>query len=508
LIYNNLLYLLIVILVLTTKDIPEIPQVTVSLALPFFLLKGLLYHGGALYAFKRKGISTAPQYFSMEQKFSILAVISIAIDVYLLDCSYYFSKIPFTENLPLLISIAGLCLFFMYLSMLWNAAHQSYVTIFGGARSKRTFIFSNLRNILAIILPWLLLSLLSDVLKLFNAPIIKEYLSSPWGELTVFILFFFVLLVIFPLLVTKLWGCTPLPAGPVRDNIEQFCRRQKLRYADIMLWPLFEGKMLTAGVMGFIKKFRYLLITPALLSTLTTNEIEAVMAHEIGHVKRFHIQLYLLLFLGFGLFAQISSSPVFYLLLNSDMFYKIAFWRENDPGAMLSYASTTMLLLLLILYFRYIFGFFMRNFERQADIYALETTGHSDAIVSVFEKIARLSGNIRDLPSWHHFSIAQRIYFLQRCETNPAYIARHHRKVYGALLLYIILITFAAFSLWKAPAHFDTTVSAQKFTVAIINQKIQKEPDNPIWYHYLGDLQQTRKLNAEAIDAYEKALDL
>ena len=44
--------------------------------------------------------------------------------------------------------------------------------------------------------------------------------------------------------------------------------------------------MITAAVMGLIKKFRYILVTQGLLQMLEPEEIDAVIAHEIGHVKK------------------------------------------------------------------------------------------------------------------------------------------------------------------------------------------------------------------------------
>ena len=60
--------------------------------------------------------------------------------------------------------------------------------------------------------------------------------------------------------------------GLLRSSIEQFCRRQNFS-SEILYWPLFEGKMVTAGVMGIVPKFRYLLLTPALLSALDQEEL-------------------------------------------------------------------------------------------------------------------------------------------------------------------------------------------------------------------------------------------
>ena len=505
-IYNNILYLLIVILILTSKHIPDTPQIPFYLALPLFLAKACSHFAFARSTFRGKKITSSPVYFKAEQKFSVIAVISLAVDVYFLDILYYPAQLPPAAILPLLVHLAGLMLFFIYLAFFWSAAHGSYVVIFGGVMTRRSFIVSNLKNVLVIVLPWLLLSFFADLLQHLKLPLVTDFLASAWGETAVFILFFVSLLLVFPVLVTRLWNCTPLPPGPLRLHIEQFCRSLHLGYRDIMLWPLFEGKLLTAGVMGFIKKFRYLLITPAMLETMTLPEIEAVMAHEIGHVKRYHIQLYLLLFLGFAVVVQFSALPFFQVVLTSDLFYRIAFWGNQDPGSKLAFLTTTFMLILLVVYFRYIFGFFMRNFERQADLYALEKTGHSGPIVSVFEKIALLSGNIRDLPSWHHFSLAQRIRFLRRCELQPQLILRHHRKVYFYIALYATCILLASVALWKAPTFMPNDMASQKFATAFIKKKMATDPQNFQWHHYWGDLQQNQKKYAAAIAAYEKAL--
>ena len=65
-------------------------------------------------------------------------------------------------------------------------------------------------------------------------------------------------------------------------------------YANILYWPIFGGRMITAGVMGLIKKFRYILVTNGLLQMLEPEEIDAVIAHEIGHIKKQHLLFYLL----------------------------------------------------------------------------------------------------------------------------------------------------------------------------------------------------------------------
>jgi tetratricopeptide (TPR) repeat protein len=133
--------------------------------------------------------------------------------------------------------------------------------------------------------------------------------------------------------------------------------------------------------------------------------------------------------------------------------------------------------------------------------------GHSGPIVSALEKVAWLSGNIKDKPCWHHFSIGQRVDFLQSCDRQPSKINRHHRKVYGTLFLYLLLLCAISFSLWKMPDDLLQRAPLEHLT-KLYTQKTREEPTNPLWHQLLGDLQQGRKQYYKAVDSYEKALEL
>jgi len=506
--YNNLIYFLVVILILSTNSAPDQPQFSAAAVITAFLAKAVFYRWYLSRIFDKKKVYNASRYATAERKGSILAIIIFSLDVYMLDCQYFFNFLPLTDKLPVITSFCCLSLFIFYLALLWDAAAHSYQSSFGHKKNNHAFILTNIKTNLPIILPWLLLSLLADLLQLASVPIINDLLSSTWGEEAIFVLFFIFLAIIFPAIITRLWGCTPLPPGPARQKIEDFCHSQNVGYKEIMIWPLFEGQALTAGVMGFTRKFRYLLVTPALLAALNPVEIEAVMAHELGHVKNKHLQLYLILLLGFSTMAQLTSYPMLYLLTNSDLFYQAIHFANKQPANALTLASTFSMLVLMIVYFRYIMGFFMRNFERQADLYALKTMGTPTHLITVFEKIAWLSGNIREMSSWHHFGIGQRIDYLVKCSRTPALIKRHDRKIHIALATFAIIFLLSVCALWKMPDNFLGGSSREKYAEAVIRQKISEEPQNYAWQQLLGDLQYSRKLYPDAIRAYSSAIQL
>jgi Zn-dependent protease with chaperone function len=505
LIYNNLLYFITAIIIFSTGSIPDEPQLPFTAALLLFLGKGAAYHYFVYHAHGRA--SNEKHYFAIEQKFSILAIFIFAIDVYLLDIKYYLSFLSVNGHLPVLLSLGGISLFFFYLSLLWLAARKNYRKIFGRLYTAREFIINNIKLNLPIILPWLIINFIADFLKILPFPLSRMLADSEWGETILFLLFFIVLAVIFPTLIKNLWNCRPMPAGPARAHMEEFCRQQGFSYTDIMLWPLYEGRMLTAGVMGVSKKYRYILITPALLEALSPYEIEAVLAHEIGHIKKYHLQLYLLLFLGFGLVAGMIVSPMIYFLLNSNIFYKVINFASIDPEAALTFWGTAPMFIIMLVYFRYVFGFFMRNFERQADLAVFKALGESAPLINSLEKIGWMSGNIRDKPSWHHFGIGERVDFLEKCSRNRSLIARHDRKVYGSLILLIALLVFSAGLFWNMPLELEDEANF-KFVEAVLRQKAKREPDKAIWQRLLGDLKQELNQDAEALAAYEKSMAL
>jgi len=508
LIYNNLLYLIVVILIFSTNRVPESPLLPLQYGLPLFLLKAFIYHWLVTVVNRGKSMRSGRKYFAAEQRFSILAIVFFAVDVYLLDCKYYFSLLPLTGYLPSLINFGGMILYFFYLCIMWRAARGNYRSIFDKAYTAYNFLLYNVKTNLPIVLPWLLLSLLMDMVRLLSPSYMKYFPGSRWGEPLLLLLFFLLLAITFPVLVKWLWGCTSLPAGAVRHDMEKFCAKQNFKYSDIMLWPLFEGRILTAGVMGISKRFRYLLITPALLDALQEDELEAVVAHEIGHVKKYHLQLYLVLFLGFGLLTSLIANPLFYLLLNSNIFYRLVTFTNDTPGAALAFWITVPLFVIMILYFRYLFGFFMRNFERQADLHVFKAIGDSRSLIQSFEKIGMLSGNTRDLPSWHHFSIGQRVEFLKKCQVNRTLIKKHDYKVYGSLLLYLVILLGSAGFFYKMPLDSFKGQSGNKFAEVVLQQKIRQDPDNAFWHRLMGDLQLENNRKAEAAAAYEKALAL
>jgi tetratricopeptide (TPR) repeat protein len=308
-------------------------------------------------------------------------------------------------------------------------------------------------------------------------------------------------------MVRKLWGCKKLPDGYLKRHLEAFCAKQNFT-ADFYLWPLFEGQMLTAGVMGIVPGLRYILITPALIETMSRAELEAVMAHEIGHVKKYHMLLYVFLIAGFSLLVGVLAEPFIYMFLSLDFLNRLMATSGISVEMMLVLVGAVPLLVFMLVYFRFIFGYFIRNFERQADLFSLQTIGDGNALVSAFEKIAVLGGNIRNQHNWHHFGIGERIDCLKHAEREPDRIGRHNRKVRYSLLAYAAILLFTVVLVRQIPTEALAQRYQENFLEAVLLQKVKQEPDRALWQRLIGDLMLTRKMEDKALAAYQKAYSL
>ena len=451
--------------------------------------------------------SDSARYFTAEKWSQTAAVALFVAFVYLLDLKYYLRPLSLGGKVPALTDIAGLACFFLLLAVIWRKARPSYAQLFHRRHTTWGFIGANIKANLPIVLPWLVLSLAFDLLSILPFQGLQGLLRSSWGEVVFLGLFVVFLVLFFPPLVRLLWGCTPLPPGPVRDHIVRFCRAQGF-HSPILIWPLFEGQVLTAAIMGILPGMRYLMLTPALLETLSPDELDSVLAHEIGHVKRWHLVLYIGLFLGFSLLAGALALPLPHLVLSGDFFYRLLAFVPAAPETVLGVLVSLPLLAVMLLYFRFVFGFFIRNFERQADQYVFTAQGTGRPLVASFEKIVELGGGRREEKNWHHFGMGERIDFLDRCERDRTEIGRQDRKVRLSLAAYFLLVGLLVLGLRQIDTERLSDGYEARYAEAVLLHKARLDPANSLWPILLGDFLQGRKLERRAVEAYERALHL
>ena len=514
--FGNFLYFIVVLLIYSTYQPPESPLLPVGEALAGAVGLLLLFAAYALLAFGRLGkklerlgpAAADVRHSAMVTRLCVLAVALFAVDVYGLNLPAYLSGLPGLRVLPTLQALLFLVLFIGYLAIGWAAAHPTHDRILRTRTSRRGYVAANIAFGIPVILPWLVLSGVADLIELlpFEAP--RRWLASPAGEMGYFLFFLILVAVAGPVLIRRFWRCRPLAEGPDRRRIVAVCQRAGLRFAEILDWPLFEGRMITAGVMGLVRRFRYILVTRAMLAYLAPEEVEQVIAHEVGHVKRHHLIYYLLFLTGYLILAYAAFDLVIYALLYARPFQWLSAGGASDPTRLASILLNGCMVALFLLYFRFIFGYFMRNFERQADLYVYRLYDDARPLIATLVKIAATSGIAPEKPNWHHFSIRQRVDYLLRCQADPAWINRHDRKVRRSLAVYLTALILVGITAWQLNFGAAGRQLNRHLLQTIVSEELARDPRQPDLLVLLGDLHYQHRDLKQAAEAYEQAVVL
>jgi Zn-dependent protease with chaperone function len=514
--FGNFIYFILVLLIYLTYQPSDDTFFTAFDSFTLFIFLIFLFSFLTRFQFQRIERRIAKgQYLRIDHQFnnavlhqSILAILVFAIDIYGLNLPSFIASLAPFRTMPTLSALLFLLLFILYLAIVWSFAYGPYQLLYRPGISRRTYVISNISFSIPVLLPWLFLSGISDIIHALPFEPPKQFLNTTGGEVTYFLFFLFGVAIIGPALVQKFWRCRPLEDGYHRSRIESLCQRAGLTYANILYWPIFGGKMITAGVMGLIRKFRYILVTPSLLHLLRPEELDAVIAHEIGHIKKKHLLFYLVFFVGY----MFLSYVIFDIMIFAVIYTKPVFWFISKTGwsqtTVVSGISSIVIICVFLIYFRFIFGFFMRNFERQADTYVYALFDSAKPLITTLEKIAAISGQSADKPNWHHFSIGQRIDYLRKCETNSSWIARQDGKVkksIGVFLMCLFLLGILGYQL-NVGAMGDRI--SKHFMEKVILREIEQTPENPNLYSLLGNIYYSTKNWAGVRDTWEKSLAL
>ena len=514
--FGNFIYFIVALLIYATHQPVKESNLGAVQTFLLFLLLIVFFTIFTWFQFNRLKIQLSrPHAFNLDHKFSgtlthlsVLAIAIFAIDIYLLNLNSFFFNIPVLASIPTLQALFFIALFIGYLSIVWAIAYNLYVELYHVDISRRSYVLSNISFAIPVLLPWFLLSGISDIIFLLPFDFLKQFLSTTYGEIIYFLIFLFAVAIFGPVIIQKFWGCKPLEAGYARNRIETLCKEAGLVFADILYWPIFGGKMMTAGVMGLIKNFRYILVTDALIELLEPYEVDAVIAHEIGHVKKKHLFFYLLFFIGYLSISLAAFDVIIYFIIYIEPLYQLFNNAEFGQSTMASILFSLFIISLFLVYFRYIFGYFMRHFERQADTYVYSVIQNAQPLISTLKKIAMISGQPMDKPNWHHFSIQERIDYLLKCEENREWVNLHDKKLKKGIFFYLIgLLMMGVIGYQTNFGETGKKINALFFE-KIIEREIQKNPDNGQLYATLGDLYFRADRYEETVSAYENALAL
>jgi STE24 endopeptidase len=236
-----------------------------------------------------------------------------------------------------------------------------------------------------------------------------------WAVITLFSLFMamFYSEIIVPLFNKQ----TPLAEGELRTEIEKFANKAGFKLKNIYI---IDGSKRSTKANAYFTGFgakKRIVLYDTLMDTMTTDEIVAVLAHEIGHYKRKHTLINfalnmpytLLLFFFFGFVLQ---SDVFAQALGGAK----ASFHLNALAFAILYSPVSMILDIGM-------NILSRKFEYQADKYAA-SFGYGDLLVSSLKKLSATSlSNLTPNPlyvffHYSHPTLYQRIMAIEKLKTK------------------------------------------------------------------------------------------
>lgn len=163
-----------------------------------------------------------------------------------------------------------------------------------------------------------------------------------------------------PAMIVRIWDTQPLPEGEIRSTLTHMCRRAGVKVRNLLLWKS-HGGIVNAAVMGLIAPLRYVLLSDGLLDQLDRRQVSAVMAHELGHVKKKHMPTLALAAVGSIGLLQVGGG-----LLLEAVAPVVRRTSQVSPDAI----AGIVLALLGVLWLLG-FGWVSRRVEREADVFAV-----------------------------------------------------------------------------------------------------------------------------------------
>ena len=200
-----------------------------------------------------------------------------------------------------------------------------------------------------------------------------------WGA---FVLVQILMLVLAPVLILPRFNkFTPLQDGPLKDRLQNLSARTRFRARSI---EVMDGSKRSRHANAFftgLGRFRKIVLFDTLLAQLGDEELEAVLAHEIGHFRLRHIPK---LFLGSAVMTLLGFAAVAWLSRQAWFFQAFGFSEPEVAVALLLFALLADTATFWISPLSHLLS---RRFEYQADAFAAEAMGRPEPLVAALRKL-------------------------------------------------------------------------------------------------------------------------
>jgi STE24 endopeptidase len=242
----------------------------------------------------------------------------------------------------------------------------------------KTFVVDRLKS-------WTLAGLLMGGFLLLVLSLLERFGLQIWPLAWLIVAAVSVLLVYLApaLILPWFFKSSPLPDGPLRQGLVNFCQRQQFPLRDLLV---IDGSRRSSKANAFFAGFgknKRIALFDTLIDSHTVPELIAVLAHEVGHYKLRHVVQHFVfaqinLFLLFVLASVCLSWPELY-----------AAFGISHPSYYVGFALFSLLVQPVAVIFGVIANSWSRRHEYQADRFAAESTGDPSSLVLALKKLSK-----------------------------------------------------------------------------------------------------------------------
>lgn len=207
------------------------------------------------------------------------------------------------------------------------------------------------------------------------------------------------MMVIAPVLILPLFNkFTPLPDGPLRERLLQLAGRTKFRARSIQVMDGSKRSRHSNAFFMGLGRFRKIVLFDTLIAQLSEPELEAVLAHEIGHYQRKHIPK----LIAWSALLSLAAFATLGLLARQDWFYgAFGFAPGNVTPALLLFA---LLAGPVTFWLSPLQNWWARKFEYEADAFAANAVGAGQPLVTALRKLHEKNlSNLTPHPAYSGF---------------------------------------------------------------------------------------------------------
>lgn len=211
--------------------------------------------------------------------------------------------------------------------------------------------------------------------------ILKEFGDYWWLVFASAMFFISVILSqIFPVLIFPIfYKVKPIEDDELKDRIKILAKDAGLKVQDVYSFNMSKNTKKANAAFTGLGKTKRIILGDTLLSSYSKEEIETVIAHELGHYKKKHIIKNIM-------FGTVNSFALFFII---SMLYKISldWFGFKDVTEIAALPLLTLWAMLIGLIQTPISNLLSRKFEYEADQYAIESTRKPLSFIQTLNKL-------------------------------------------------------------------------------------------------------------------------